>query len=155
MAENMSMSSFALSAALILMGSREPYFRCTRMGIQRTISRIMNNEKRNMFMDMDECVHMNSRFAKFDNERGSLRLLHILGNRTPPMSRTTFLEIAVMMGVGKSAFYSSKNTLVELGLIEEKWIKIAGVSVKGTELTSKGEFIAKKISELASDLSNG
>jgi len=108
----------------------------------------MINEKRNTFMDIDEWAHMNSHFAKLDNERGSLRLLHILGNRTPPMSRTLFLEFAERTGVGKSAFYSSIQTLAELGLIEEKRVKRGDVTVKETKLTPRGVSIAKKISEL-------
>ena len=96
---------------------------------------------------------MNSLFAKLDNERGSLRLLHILRNRIPPMSRSTFLKIAGREGVGKSAFYSSIQTLGELGLIEEKRVRLGEASVVVTDLTSTGASIAKKVSELFSDLS--
>jgi len=71
------------------------------------------------------------------------------------MSRTTFLGFAERSGVGKSAFYSSIETLALIGLIEEKRVKIGGVSVKATKLTARGVSIAKKISELVSDLSNG
>ncbi len=107
-----------------------------------------------MLILIDECAFMNSRFAKLDNERGSLRLLHILGNRIPPMSRSTFLRFAEGRGVGKSAFYSSIRTLAELGLIDVKRVSMGGASVKVTELTSEGVSVTKKISELFSDLSN-
>ena len=93
---------------------------------------------------------MNSRFTKLDNARGSLLLLHILRNRIPPMSRTTFLELAERSEVGKSAFYSSIHILDELGLIEEKRVRMGGASVKVTELTSRGVSIAEKVSELFS-----
>ncbi len=96
---------------------------------------------------------MNSRFAKLDNPRGSLRLLYILGNRIPQRSRSTFQEFAERSGVGKSAFYSSIRALLELGLIEEKRVRMGGASVKATELTPRGVTIALKVSELFSDLS--
>jgi DNA-binding PadR family transcriptional regulator len=95
---------------------------------------------------------MNSRFAKLDNERGSLRLLRILGNRIPPMSRSIFLEFAEWSGVGKSAFYSSIHALAELGLIEEKRVRLGGVSVKVTELTPRGVSVVRKVDGLLSVL---
>jgi DNA-binding PadR family transcriptional regulator len=69
------------------------------------------------------------------------------------MSRSIFLEFAEMSGVGKSAFYSSIHALAELGLIEEKRVRLGGVSVKVTELTPKGVSVAKKVDELFSYLS--
>jgi DNA-binding transcriptional ArsR family regulator len=109
----------------------------------------------NIFIIVDKCVLVNSRFAKLDNARGSLRLLHILGNRVAPMSRSTFQEFAERSGVGKSAFYSSIRALRELGLIEEKRVMNKGVSLKVTELTPRGVSVAKNVSELFSDLSKG
>ncbi len=108
----------------------------------------------NTFIIVDKCALVNSRFAKLDKARGSLRLLHILGNRIPPMSRSTFLKFAERSGVGKSAFYSSIRALRELGLIEEKRVRNGGVSLKVTELTPRGVSVAKRVSELLSDLSN-
>jgi hypothetical protein len=95
---------------------------------------------------------MNSRFAKLDNERGSLRLLYILGNRIPPMSRSTFQGFAEKSGVGKSAFYSSIRVLLELELIEENRIRMSGRSVKVTKLTPRGVSVTRKVSDLFSDL---
>ena len=69
------------------------------------------------------------------------------------MSRSTFQEFAERSGVGKSTFYSSIRTLAELGLIQEKRVRMDGASVKVTELTSRGASVAKKVSELFSDLS--
>ncbi len=109
----------------------------------------------NTFIIVDKYALVNSRFAKLDKARGSLRLLHILGNRIPPMSRSIFLKFAERSGVGKSAFYSSIRALRELGLIEEKRVRNRSVSLKVTELTPRGVSVAKKVSELFSDLSNG
>lgn len=92
---------------------------------------------------------MISRFVKLDKARGALTLLHILGNRGPPMSRTIFLRFAERGGVGRSAFYSSIRVLGELGLIEETRIKNKeGVSLKNTALTPLGVSVAGKVSEL-------
>ena len=79
-------------------------------------------------------------------------MLHILGNRTALMSRSTFLRFAKRTGVGKSAFYNSIRALIELGLIEEKRVRRKDASLKIAVLTPRGVSVAKKVDELFSVL---
>ena len=63
---------------------------------------------------------MTSIFTRLDEEKGTLRILLTLIETQPQITKTQLIESLQKVGLGRSGFYSSYNTLKEIGLINEE-----------------------------------
>ena len=63
---------------------------------------------------------MTSKFTRLDEEKGTLRILLTLQETQSQITKTQLIESLRKAGLGRSGFYSSYNTLKEIGLIIEE-----------------------------------
>jgi predicted transcriptional regulator len=63
---------------------------------------------------------MTSKFTRLDEEKGTLRILLTLLKTQSHITKTQLIESLNKTGLGRSGFYSSYNTLKEIGLITEE-----------------------------------
>ena len=91
---------------------------------------------------------MNNVFNRLDDGKASLRILYVLYDGWVEASRGQLEDRLYRNGVGRSAFYSSLKVLLELGLIVEVRKRFEGKNLLFTELTEKGNEIAKAITTL-------
>jgi hypothetical protein len=63
---------------------------------------------------------MTSKFTRLDEEKGTLRILLTLLETQPQITKTQLIESLNNTGLGRSGFYSSYNTLKNIGLITEE-----------------------------------
>jgi hypothetical protein len=63
---------------------------------------------------------MTSKFTRLDEEKGTLRILLTLQETQSQITKTQLIESLQKVGLGRSGFYSSYNTLKEIGLIIEE-----------------------------------
>ena len=61
-----------------------------------------------------------SKFTRLDEEKGTLRILLTLQETQSQITKTQLIESLQKAGLGRSGFYSSYNTLKEIGLIIEE-----------------------------------
>ena len=61
-----------------------------------------------------------SKFTRLDEEKGTLRILLTLQETQSQFTKTQLIESLQKAGLGRSGFYSSYNTLKEIGLVNEE-----------------------------------
>ena len=92
---------------------------------------------------------MTSKFTRLDEEKGTLRILLTLLETQPPITKTQLIESLHKTGLGRSGFYSSFNTLKDLGLItEETGMNPQGRRILITSLSGMGNVIAADLRTL-------
>ena len=93
-------------------------------------------------------LHMDSRFAGIDQERGILRLLVTLEKYGQGLPRQQLIEKLRIQGVGRTALNSSLDACKKLGLIVD--MKMHGDSKKFivSMLTKAGYQLACKLLEV-------
>ena len=92
---------------------------------------------------------MTSKFTRLDEEKGTLRILLILLETQPPITKTQLIESLRKTGLGRSGFYSSYNTLKDIGLItEETGMNPQGRRILITSLSGMGNVIAADLRTL-------
>ena len=94
-----------------------------------------------------------SALSRLDKEKGTLRILNVLGSENTRLSRGLQILLMKHEGVGRTAFYSSLDCLKELGLLEDYQDKHKKKKLTFSMLTSKGRDIAEKVEEIAELLS--
>ncbi len=91
---------------------------------------------------------MTSKLIRIDEEKGTLRILLTL-QEIQPQNKTQLIESLHKTGLGRSGFYSSYNTLKNIGLITEKTGKnLEGRRILQTSLTDMGNVIALDLRSL-------
>ncbi len=91
---------------------------------------------------------MNREFCRLDDEKATLRLLHMLHTGGHFASRRVLEGALRGTGAGRTAYYSSLKVLTELGLIVRERKRFDGKNLVNTKLTEKGKKIADTIVEL-------
>lgn len=91
---------------------------------------------------------MNHTFDRLDDGKATLRILYQFNIGAHLASRGQLEAELGKMGVGRTAFYSSIDVLLELGLIVEERRRVDGKNLLFTKLTEKGEKISEAIDEL-------
>ncbi len=86
---------------------------------------------------------MNRELCRLDDGKATLRILFILHNGAELASRGLLEAALDRSGVGRSAFYSSLDVLLELGLIFKVQKRVDGKNLVFTELSEKGKKIAE------------
>ena len=90
-----------------------------------------------------------SKFTQLDEEKGTLRILLTLQENRPQITKTQLIESLHKAGLGRSGFYSSYNTLKDIGLIiEETGKNQEGRRIFLTSLTGMGNVIAQDLRKI-------
>ena len=90
-----------------------------------------------------------SKFTRLDEEKGTLRILLTLLETQPQITKTQLIESLHKAGLGRSGFYSSYNTLKEIGLITEETGKNPeGRRILLPSLSGMGKVIALDLRKL-------
>ena len=88
-------------------------------------------------------ARVTSKFTRLDEEKGTLRILLTLQETQSQISKTQLIESLQEAGLGRSGFYSSYNTLKEIGLVNEETGKNReGRRILLPSLSSLGNVIA-------------
>ena len=92
---------------------------------------------------------MTSKFTRLDEEKGTLRILLTLLEAQPHITKTQLIETLHKAELGRSGFYSSYNTLKDIGLITEETGKNPeGRRILVTSLSGIGNVIADDLRTL-------
>jgi hypothetical protein len=87
-----------------------------------------------------------SKFTRIDEGKGTLRILLTLLETQPHTTKTQLIESLHKAGLGRSGFYSSYNTLKDIGLITEETGKNPeGRRILLTSLSGMGNVIAQDL----------
>ena len=103
---------------------------------------------------------MTSKFTRLDEGKGTLRILLALLETQPHITKTQLIETLHKAELGRSGFYSSYNTLKDIGLITEEtamaYASRKGVVGRGLDSvkSARGE-VTTDIEELKIDTSYG
>ena len=90
-----------------------------------------------------------SKFTRLDEEKGTLRILLTLQEMQSQITKTQLIESLQEAGLGRSGFYSSYNTLKEIGLIKEEAGKnLEGRGILLPSLSGMGNVIAQDLRTL-------
>ena len=92
---------------------------------------------------------MTSKFKRLDEGKGTLRILLALLETQPHITKTQLIETLHKAELGRSGFYSSYNTLKDIGLITEETGKNPeGRRILVTSLSGMGNVIAANLRNL-------
>lgn len=92
---------------------------------------------------------MTSKFTRLDEGKGTLRILLALLETQPHITKTQLIETLHKAELGRSGFYSSYNTLKDIGLITEETGKNPeGRRILVTSLSGMGNVIAANLRNL-------
>ncbi len=92
---------------------------------------------------------MTSKFTRLDEGKGTLRILLALLETQPHITKTQLIETLHKAELGRSGFYSSYNTLKDIGLITEETGKNPeGRRILVTSLSGMGNVIAADLRNL-------
>ncbi|MBA7698997.1 hypothetical protein ES703_107681 [subsurface metagenome] len=82
-------------------------------------------------------------------EKATLRILLYLAYSQGSDDRGKMIEDLRQRGVGRTAFYSSLKTLVDLDLLEDRRVSVGNRRFVETCLTQKGSDVVKSLVDLS------